>query len=111
MNIKKIAIGFLMATGLIASTNAANVVAKDNSGLTQLCVTAAAGNIAAMHNKIRSSGYSHPFIAKNIQCNGENIISFIKNNGKNAEAMILSLERLRAKVISTAHAKNSSEVK
>jgi hypothetical protein len=108
---KKLSVLVLITTCFITSSQAAEVVAANNSGLSQLCVTAAAGNIAVMYNKIKASGYSHPFIAKNIQCNGENIISFIRNNGKNSDAMIRSLERLSSKVTITAQAKNSLDVK
>jgi len=107
MDIKKLSIVVLITTGFITSTQATEVVAADNSGFTKLCVTAAAGNIAAMRNKIRSSGYSRPFIAKNIQCNGEDLISFIKNNGKNADAMIYSLNRLRTKISNIDYPNNN----
>ena len=86
MNMKKLSIAVLMTTGLIASAQAADVVAANKSGFTQLCVTAAAGNRAAMHNEILASGYSRSYIAKNVQCNGENIVSFIEHNGKNSDA-------------------------
>tara|TARA_B110000091_G_scaffold210794_1_gene254285 strand:- start:1494 stop:1820 length:327 start_codon:yes stop_codon:yes gene_type:complete len=107
MDIKKLSIIVLITMGFITSTQATEVVPADNSGFTKLCVTAAAGNIMAMQNKIRASGYSRPFIAENIKCNGEDLISFIKKNGKNADAMIYSLDRLRTKMSSTDYSNNS----
>jgi|TARA_B110000091_G_C13762630_1_gene452875 hypothetical protein len=106
MDMKKLSIVVLMTTSFIASTQATEVVAANNAGFTKLCVTAAAGNIAAMQNKIRASGYLGPFVAKNIQCNGEDLISFIKKNGKNADAMSYSLNRLRTKISNTEYPNN-----
>ncbi|MCJ8320144.1 MAG: DUF3718 domain-containing protein [Colwellia sp.] len=111
MNMKKLSIAILMTTGFIASTQAADVVAANNSEFTQLCVTAAAGNRAAMHNEILASGYSRTYVTKNVQCNGENIISFIEHNGKNSDSMILSLNHNANKVTITDLAKNSLEEK
>ncbi|MCJ8321947.1 MAG: DUF3718 domain-containing protein [Colwellia sp.] len=109
MNMKKLSIAVLMTTGLIASTQAADVVAANNSQFTQLCVTAAAGNRAAMHNAIKSSGYSRTYVANNVQCNGENIISFVENNGKNSNAMIHTIDRTATKVTITDLADNRTE--
>ena len=103
MDMKKLFIVVLMTTGFITHTQATEVVAADNSRLTKLCVTAAAGNIAVMHNMIKTSGYSRSFIIENIQCNGENIISFIKKNGSNADSMIRSLDHLRTKTTNKNH--------
>ena len=111
MNMKKISIAVLMTTGLIASTQAADVVAANNSGFTQLCVTATSGNRAAMHNEILASGYSRSFVAKNVQCNGKSIASFIENNGKNTNAMIHSLNRTNTNVTITDLAGNRVEEK
>ena len=111
MNMKKLSIAVLMTTSFIASTQAADVVAANNSEFTQLCVTAAAGNRAAMHNEILASGYSRSFVTKNVQCNGENIVSFIEHNGKNSDAMILSLNHNDSEVTITDLAKNRVEGK
>jgi len=109
MNMKKLSIAALMTTGLIASTQAADVVAANNANFTQLCVTAAAGNRAAMHNEILASGYSRTFVAKNVQCNGQNIVSFIEHNGKNAHSMINTLDRSNTEVTITDLAENRVE--
>jgi hypothetical protein len=37
------------------------------------------GNVAALHKKIKASGYSRKFITKNVQCNGESIVSFVEH--------------------------------
>ncbi|MCJ8320145.1 MAG: DUF3718 domain-containing protein [Colwellia sp.] len=106
MNVKKLSIAVLMTTGLIASAQAADIKSANNSLSTKLCVAAAAGNRAAMHNEIKASGYSSNFVAKNVQCNGENIISFIEHNGKNADAMINKLDRTATNVTITDLAEN-----
>jgi len=108
---KKLSIAVLMTTGLIASAQAADVVASNNSSFTQLCVTAAAGNRAAMSNEIKASGYSRNFVAKNVQCNGENIVSFIEHNGKNSHAMIKTLDRSNTEITITDLAQNRLEEK
>jgi len=109
MNMKKLSLAVLMTTGLIASTQAADIVAANSSQFTQLCVTATMGNRAAMYNAIKSSGHSRTYIANNVQCNGENIISFIEHYGKNSNAMIHTLDRTATKVTVTDLAENRAK--
>ncbi|MCJ8319820.1 MAG: DUF3718 domain-containing protein [Colwellia sp.] len=92
MNIKKLSIATLCAFSFVASTNAIEVSAADNSVFSELCVTASAGNRAAFSKAIKSSGYSPAFIAKQVQCNGQSIQKFIETNGKNASSMLVMLD-------------------
>jgi len=89
---KTLSLAIIMASGLASSVQAQEVVAADNGKFTELCVTAATGNVAALHNKINESGYSRKFVAKNVQCNGENILSFIEYYGRNTSAMINDID-------------------
>lgn len=93
MNIKKIAIATVIAAGFVSGAQAGSLTAADKSITTNLCMTAAAGNRAAMHNKIKASGYSSKFVAKNVQCNGESILAFVDKHGKNSEKMLSILDR------------------
>ncbi len=79
------------ATSLMSHAN--EVVAADESNFTQLCMTALAGNRAAMHNNIKASGYSKAFIAKNLQCNGISLQAFVQRYGSNADAMLRVFDR------------------
>lgn len=92
MNTKKLSIVTLFALSFVASTNATEVTASDNSVFSQLCVTASAGNRAAFHNAIKASGYSRAFITKQVKCNGQSIHNFIETNGKNSSSMLAMLE-------------------
>ena len=89
---KTLSLAIMMIAGLASSVQAQEAVAADNGMTTKLCVIAASGNIAALHNKINESGYSRKFVAKNVQCNGENILSFIEHYGRNTSAMINDID-------------------
>ena len=98
MNIKKIVVATVITLGLTATAQAAKVTAIDTSTVTELCVTAASGNKAAMYNSIKSSGYSSEFVANKIECNGVNLLSFVEHNGKNSTAMLKMLDRTSTNV-------------
>jgi hypothetical protein len=93
MNIKKLAIVTMLILGVSATSQATEVKAADKSAMTNLCMTALSGNRAAMHNNIKASGYSKNYVAKNVNCNGINILAFIQQHGKNADAMLRILDR------------------
>jgi hypothetical protein len=105
MSIKKLAT-VIIALGLVTSASAAKLTAVDKSKVTELCITAASGNRAAMHNTIKSSGYSAKFIADKVQCNGESLLSFVEHNGKNSVSMLRMLDRRQTSVTITDLAKN-----
>ena len=111
MNIKKIATASVIALGIVTSAQATKLSPVDNTVATNLCITAAAGNRAVMHNTIKSSGYSTKFVANKIKCNGENLLSFVENKGTNSEAMLKMLHRTRTSVSITDIAKNTLEEK
>jgi hypothetical protein len=87
------------------------IVAADDSHITQLCMTALSGNRAAMHNGIKSSGYSKEFVAKNVRCNGVNILAFVDKHGKNANAMLKILDKGVRTTSITDLANNNIETK
>jgi len=85
---KKVMLVSLVVSTFALSAQARDFSAADNSKLSNLCVTAVSGNRAAMHNEMKNSGYSKKFIALNLQCNGESIASFVRNNGRNSDNML-----------------------
>ena len=106
MKVKFITLAALISSSLVLSTQAANIVSANESITTQLCVTALAGNRAAMHNKIIASGYSSRFVANKVQCNGENLVSYIKHFGKNSASMVKMLDNDNTNVSIIDIAKN-----
>jgi len=109
MNVKTIVLATIITSGAMGSAQAANLTAANGTGLTQLCITAASGSRAALHNIIMSSGYSKSFIAKNVQCNGSDIVSFIEQHGKNVKAMVHTVDRKSGTVQITDLAMNRVE--
>lgn len=107
MNIKKIVIATLVITGFSIQAHASDLVAADQSIATDLCLTAASGNRAAMVNQMKASGKSMQFIAKNINCNGENILAFVERHGKKSQNMLKVLDRATHEVSITDIAKNT----
>jgi len=93
MSLKKLVASFIGFSALMSTSYANELIAANETQFTQLCMTAIAGNRAAMHNSIRSSGYSKAFIVKNLQCNGENILAFVEQYGKNSDSMLRILNR------------------
>lgn len=85
-----------LSLSLTANAHAAEVVAQDNTQVTKLCVTAAQGNRAAMHNAIKNSGYSKRYVVNNIKCNDLPMTDFIAQYGKSPEAMNATLENARS---------------
>jgi hypothetical protein len=93
MTVKKLVLAILMV-GATSTMSQANVmVVADNSNFSQLCLTTLAGNRAAMHNHIKSSGYSKPFIVNNVQCNGVSILAFVQQHGENLAVMLRIVDR------------------
>jgi hypothetical protein len=98
MNIKSIIAATIITLGTTATAQATKVIALDKSIATDLCVIAASGNRAAMHSSIKSSGYTPEFVASKVQCNGQNLLSFVENNGKNSTSMLKMLDRTKTSV-------------
>lgn len=65
--------------------NGATLQATDKSLSTNLCMKAAQGNRAVMHNAIKESGLSKSFVVYNIQCNNQNITEFVAQYGQQPE--------------------------
>ena len=105
MGIKKIAVIAMVCSGMFISVQAKVFEATDSSLYTDLCLTALEGNLAKMHNSIKSSGYSRKFVANKIECNGENLLSFVQHHGKNSTVMLKMLDRTRTSVSITDIAK------
>lgn len=106
MSIKKVLVS-AMVLGLVSSANATELKAANQSVQTNLCLTAASGNKAAMHNQIKASGYSKQFVAEKVQCNGNNILAFVEKHGKNSENMINLIDQKSRQVSITDIAKNT----
>lgn len=88
---KKVLLVSLVAYTFTLFTQAQDFTAVDGSAFTQLCLKAVMGNRAAVHNQIKATGYSKKFIAQNVRCNGESIISFVRKNGRNSENIVKTL--------------------
>jgi hypothetical protein len=111
MSIKKIAISAIITAGLFSSVQATELEAADGSQFTNLCMTALEGNRAKMHNTIKASGYSDKFVARNVQCNGESLLSFVEQHGKNSSSMLKMLDRTSTETSITDLAQNTIEEK
>ncbi|WP_448568361.1 DUF3718 domain-containing protein [Thalassotalea ganghwensis] len=101
MNIsKKIAsITIAAVTSILAfSSQAVELKAGDDSIYTDLCITAASGNRAVLHNAIKATGMSKKFISTKVQCNSKDMISFVSQYGENKEDMIRALNHYGTKV-------------
>ncbi|MDO6425902.1 DUF3718 domain-containing protein [Thalassotalea sp. 1_MG-2023] len=109
MCIKKVLVSALMIAGVAATAQAEKLTASDGSIETSLCMAAANGNRAVMHNQIKASGYSAKFVAKNIACNGENILAFVEKHGKRSEVMINMIERGEQQVSITDIAQHQAQ--
>lgn len=105
--IKKTGLMLLACTLTATGSYADELVAGDDSGFTQICMTAIAGNRAAMHNNMQISGYSRSYIVENVQCNGINILAFVENHGENPSAMLKMLDRRQHSTSITDLAKNT----
>jgi len=92
MNVKKLTLTTIASFGLMMSANAADMTSADNSSFTNLCMSGLTGNRAEFYIAVSNSRYSKDYIAKNVQCNGESIISFIQHYGKNSDAMVRTLD-------------------
>jgi hypothetical protein len=93
----KILATLTLSLSVVGISNASTLVAKDNSISTELCMTAASGNRAAMHNAIKNSRLSKSYVVYNIKCNAQNITDFIAQHGKNPNKMNLLLNHGRNK--------------
>ncbi|GLX77707.1 hypothetical protein tinsulaeT_10470 [Thalassotalea insulae] len=89
---KKLIVVSALSTGFVFSSQAVELKAADNSTYTQLCLTAVSSSRPAMYNAIKASGYSKNFIAKNLRCNADDLISFVQSYGKNADDMIRAIQ-------------------
>lgn len=107
MDIKKTVVAALVITGFSVQAKASDLVAANQSIATNLCLTAASGNRAAMVNQIKATGKSLQFIAKHINCNGENILAFVEQHGKKSQNMLKVLDRATHEVSITDIAKNT----
>ncbi|WP_286234580.1 DUF3718 domain-containing protein [Thalassotalea sediminis] len=109
MFIKKVLLASVMVSGVVATAQAEKLTASDGTIETSLCMAAVNGNRAVMHNQIKASGYSKQFVAKNVECNGENILAFVEKHGKRSDIMINMIDRGERDVSITDIAKNSLE--
>lgn len=85
-----------LSLSLTATANATNIVAKDDTRATKLCLTAAQGNRAAMYNAIKASGYSKHYVVNNIKCNNQHITEFVAQHGKSPDRMNAILNNHRS---------------
>lgn len=98
MCIRKVAIVALISSGIFFPVQATEFKTANNSRYTNLCMTALAGDRAEIHNTIKSSGYSTKYIVNKVQCNGENLLSFVENNGRNSSSMLKMLDRTKTSI-------------
>ena len=98
MTIKKVISVVLVMVAMATSAQAGSFKPADDSVTTDLCMAAISGNRAAMHNEVKASGLSLNYIAQNVQCNGENILSYVQQCGKNSAKMLKILDRRNVEV-------------
>jgi len=107
MTVKQMISVAFITIGLVASSQAGSFKAADESVSTDLCMAAISGNRAVMHNKVRASGLSLNYITENVQCNGENILSYVQQHGKNSAKMLKVLDRRDVEINIIDIARNS----
>lgn len=83
----------LTATVLTLSTigtasAAPNVVAADDYITSKICAAASGKSGIKLHKTIKDSGLSKKFIAQNVNCNDQNIVSFVQDHGAKPEKMV-----------------------
>ncbi|MGB1198516.1 MAG: DUF3718 domain-containing protein [Thalassotalea sp.] len=94
MNInRKVAVILALSSSLAFSSQAVELKAADNSTYTQLCMTAASGNRAALYNAIKNTGHSKKFITKSVQCNSADMVAFVQQYGRNVDKIVDALQR------------------
>jgi len=107
MAVNRIISVVLVALGMVTSVQASSFQAADKSITTNLCMKAISGNRIMMLNEIKTSGLSLKYITANVQCNGENILSYVQQHGKNSEKMLKVLDRRNVEINITDIAVNS----
>jgi hypothetical protein len=85
-----------LSLSLTATASATDIVAKDDTRATKLCLTAVQGNRAAMYNAIKASGYSKHYVVNNIKCNNQHITEFVAQHGKSPDRMNAILNNHRS---------------
>jgi len=107
MTVKKAFTIALISLGMATAAQAGSFTAADKSISTDLCMAAISGNRAEMHNEVKASGLSLKFIADNVKCNGENILSYVQQYGQNSAKMLKILDRRNVEVNITDIAMNN----
>jgi len=70
----------------IGFANAANIlVPADGYVTSDLCVVASQGSKAKLAKAIKKAGLTKRYVANNVQCNEQNIITFVEQYGSNVE--------------------------
>jgi len=82
---------------LAGAANAKTFVATDSKISTELCLIAAQGNRAQMHNAIKNSGLSKSFVVYNVKCNQQNITEFVAQHGRSPKKINALLNQGRNK--------------
>ena len=79
----------LLALSTIGAANAApHVFAADNYITSKICEAASGKSGVQLHKTIKDSGLSKKFITQNVNCNDQNIVAFVQDNGANPEKMV-----------------------
>lgn len=86
-----------ISVSLVGAVNATQLIATDDRVSTDLCMVAAQGNRAQLHNAIKNSGLSKSFVVYNVKCNEQNITEFVAQHGKSPKKIIALLNKGRNK--------------
>ncbi|WP_448564610.1 DUF3718 domain-containing protein [Thalassotalea ganghwensis] len=70
----------VISIATVASANAANFKASNESNITNLCMVAAQGTRIEMNKAIKESGFSKSYIYENVNCNNQHITDFALDN-------------------------------
>lgn len=89
MKSRTTAIAIITLTSLFTGSAFASVkfTPTDDSVTSNLCVTAASGNVLKLHNQIKDSALGKKYVAKEMTCNGLTVSAFVDQYGHNADSI------------------------
>ncbi|NVK26303.1 MAG: DUF3718 domain-containing protein [Gammaproteobacteria bacterium] len=85
---KSITATVLTLTTIGAVNAAPRVIAADNYITSKICAAASGSSSVKLHKVIKDAGLTKQYVVDNVQCNDQNIVSFVSEYGENAEKMV-----------------------
>ena len=84
---KIIATATLTLSAISMASASAVFLPADDYVTSKLCVVATEGNKSKLNRALKNSGLSKRYLVMNVKCNNQDLLSFIEQNGINAEEM------------------------